>query len=71
MKTNVEKLVDLLTKTLKINVRKGSVGCRFNHDKKRWEVSAIIQNTDGMKIGKIAEFDDVADAVQFERLMNY
>ena len=71
MKANVEKLVDFLVNTLKINVRKGSVGCRFDHDKKRWEVSAVVQSKDGMKVGKLADFDDVNDAVTFERLMNY
>lgn len=40
----------------------------FNREKKWWEIWGHFQNQNGRRNGKIAEFDDVADAVDFTRL---
>lgn len=47
------------------------LGSRMNHAKKVWEVNALFRDANGYRNGKVAEFDDVADAVEFERLAGF
>jgi len=42
-----------------------------NHDKNRWELWALFQNENGYRNGKIAEFDEVSDAVSFKNLVMF
>jgi hypothetical protein len=45
-----------------------SVSCLMNHQKGRWELTGNFRDSNGYRSVKVAEFDRVEDAVDFERL---
>jgi hypothetical protein len=45
-----------------------SVSCLMNHEKGRWELTGNFRDANGYRSGKVAEFDSVEDAVDFEVL---
>ena len=44
---------------------------RFDAEAARWVITGKFQNANGTKFGKVAEFDRVEDAVEFERLAGF
>lgn len=48
-----------------------SLSVRFNRDKGMWEVNAKFQNANGIRIGKVAEFEQVVDAIDFRVLAGF
>lgn len=49
------------------NLTRASVS--FNRDSKLWEVHGRFQNANGIRWGKLASFDEVDQAVEFEVLI--
>lgn len=48
-----------------------NLSVRFNQDKKMWEVNGKFQNANGIKVGKVAEFEKVEDAIDFQVLAGF